>query len=165
VHLKSVFGGDLTSNISLSTGGELLYSESEQAYDRFSDGLENVFSFQNPLLSAFVESDIYFSNKLLARVGGRAEYTSLNNQFYFAPRVSLAYKTGENAQVALAGGSFQQAATEDLLRVNNTLDFEKADHLILNYQVVNAKQTFRIEGYLKRYRDLAKFDANQPFNP
>ncbi len=165
VHLKSVFSGDLTNNISLSTGGELLYSESEQAYNSFSDGAENIFSFQNPLLSAFVESDIYFSNNLLARVGGRVEYTSLNSNFYVAPRVSLAYKTGENAQIALAGGSFQQAATEDLLRVNNSLDFEKADHLILNYQVVNPKQTFRIEGYLKRYRDLVKFDFNQPLNP
>ncbi len=165
VHLKSVFSGDLTNNISLSTGGELLYSESEQAYNSFSDGAENIFNFQNPLLSAFVESDIYFSNNLLARVGGRVEYTSLNNQFYMAPRVSLAYKTGENAQIALAGGSFQQAATEDLLRVNNTLDFEKADHLILNYQVVNPKQTFRVEGYLKQYRDLAKFNSNEPFNP
>ncbi len=165
VHLKSVFSGDITNKISLNTGAELLYSESEQAYKRESDGFENRQSYQNPLIAGFAEADIYFSNNLLARVGGRVEYTSLNNRAYIAPRVSLAYKTGENAQVALAGGSFQQAATDDLLRINNTLDFEKADHLILNYQVVNPNQTFRIEGYLKRYRDLAKFDSNDQFNP
>ncbi len=165
IHLKSVFSGDINAKISLNTGAELLYSESEQLYKRTSDGLENRFNFQNPLISAFAETDIYFSNKFLARVGGRIEYTSLTNKMYIAPRVSLAYKTGENAQIALAGGSFQQAATEDLLRVNNSLDFEKADHLILNYQVVNPKQTFRIEGYLKQYRDLAKFNSDEPFNP
>jgi carboxypeptidase-like protein/TonB-dependent receptor-like protein len=165
LHLKSTFSGDVSDKISLNTGTELLYAENEQTYKREVDGFENVFSYQNPLVSAFIESDIYFSNNLLARVGGRVEYTSLTNQFYVAPRVSLAYKTGENAQIALAGGSFQQAAANDLLRVNNNLDFEKADHLILNYQVVNPKQTFRIEGYLKRYRDLVKFNPDDIYNP
>ncbi|MCF6352391.1 MAG: TonB-dependent receptor [Cyclobacteriaceae bacterium] len=165
VHLKTTFSGDLTNKISLNTGAELLYSESKQEYSRETDGFKNIDSYQNPLISGFAEADIYFSNNFLARVGGRVEYTSLNKQVYVAPRVSLAYKTGENAQVALAGGSFQQAATEDLLRINNALDFEKADHLILNYQVVNAKQTFRIEGYLKQYRDLVKFNPNEPLNP
>ncbi len=164
-HLKSVFSGDLSNSVSINTGAELLYSESSQEYKNEADGFENVFSFQNPLISAFAEADIYFSTNFLARVGGRVEYTSLNNNIYVAPRVSLAYKTGENAQIALAGGSFQQVATEDLLRINNALDFEKADHLILNYQVVNANQTFRIEGYLKRYRDLVKFDPINQFDP
>lgn len=165
VHLKSVFSGDLSNSVSLNTGAELLYSESSQEYRNETDGIENIFSYQNPLVSAFAEADIYFSTNFLARVGGRVEYTSLNNQVYVAPRVSFAYKTGDNAQVALAGGAFQQAATEDLLRIKNNLDFEKADHLILNYQVVNASQTFRIEGYLKRYRDLVKFNSSNQFDP
>lgn len=165
VHLKSVFSGDLSNSVSLNSGAELLYSESSQVYTNEAMGVKNNISFQNPLFSGFAEADIYFSTNFLARVGGRVEYTSLNNQVYVAPRVSLAYKTGENAQVALAGGSFQQTATEDLLRINNNLDFEKADHLILNYQVINAKQTFRIEGYLKRYRDLVKFDPTNQFDP
>ncbi len=164
VHIKSVFSGDISDKVSLNTGAELLYSESRQHYISESDGFENIERYQNPLISSFAEADIYFSNNFLARVGGRVEYTSLNNQVYVAPRVSLAYKTGENAQIALATGSFQQAATDDLLRINNTLDFEKADHLILNYQVVNPKQTFRIEGYFKRYRDLVKFNPNDRFN-
>ncbi len=165
VHAKSVFSGDLSNNVSLNTGAELLYSESSQDYTNEVNGVKNYISFKNPLFSGFIETDIYFSTNFLARVGGRVEYTSLNNNIYVAPRVSLAYKTGKNAQVALAGGSFQQAATEDLLRINNELDFEKADHLILNYQVVNPNQTFRIEGYLKRYRDLVKFDPASQFNP
>jgi len=165
IHVKTVFAGELSNNISLISGAELLYSESSQDYKRTTDGFTNSFNFQNPLFSAFTEADIYFSSNLLARVGGRIEYTSLNEQVYVAPRVSLAYKTGENAQIALAGGSFQQAATEDLVRVKNTLDFEKADHLILNYQVVNATQTFRIEGYFKNYRDLVKYESDNRFDP
>lgn len=165
IHLKSVFSGELTNSVSLNTGVELLYSESSRDYRRESDGFENILSFQNPIVSGFAETDIYFSTNFLARVGGRVEYVSMNSQLYVAPRVSLAYKTSENGQVALAGGSFQQAATEDIIRINNKLDFEKADHLILNYQVVNSKQTFRVEGYLKRYRDLVKFNPTNLFDP
>jgi len=163
-HIKSTFTGDLYNWLSLNTGAELLYAESQQDYRRESDGFENTVSFQNPLISVFAETDIYFSNNLLARVGGRAEYTSMNSNFYIAPRISLAYKTGENAQVALAAGTFQQAVADNLLRINNTLDFEKADHLILNYQVVNASQTFRVEGYFKQYRDLVRFDPTNQFD-
>ena len=164
-HAKFTLSGDAYDWLTINTGAELLYSESSQEYTRNSDGFENTDSYQNPLWAAFAETEVYFSNNLLARVGGRAEYTTLNNKLYLAPRLSLAYKTGENAQVALAAGSFQQAPADDLLRINNQLDFEKADHLILNYQWVSPNQTFRIEGYLKRYRDLVKFDANDVHNP
>ena len=164
-HVKSTFIGDLTNWLTLNTGAELLYSESQQDYINESNGFQNMVKYQNPLLATFAETDIYFSNNLLARVGGRIEYSTMNQQLYAAPRVSLAYKTGENAQVALAAGSFQQAAADDMLRINNSLAFEKADHLILNYQLVNSNQTFRIEGYIKEYRDLVKFDLNDKNNP
>lgn len=165
VHLKSVFTGDISNKLSLNTGAELLYTESELDYTRESDGFRNISSFQNPIIAGFAETDFYFSNNMLARIGGRVEYSSLNNNFYVAPRISLAYKTGQYSQVAFAAGTFQQAATDDLLRINNTLDFEKANHLILNYQMVSSNQTFRVEGYLKRYRDLVKFNAANQFNP
>ena len=77
----------------------------------------------------------------------------------------MAYKTGENSQIALAAGSFQQAPVDDFLRINNNLGFEKADHLILNYQLVTSRQTFRIEGYVKNYHDLVKFNSSDRFNP
>ena len=164
-HAKFVATGEAYDWLTLTTGAELLYSESIQDYNRNNDGFTNTDRFQNPLWAGFAESEVYFSNNLLARIGGRAEYTNLNNTLYLAPRLSLAYKTGENAQVALAAGSFQQAPADDLLRVNNNLDFEKADHLILNYQWISSNQTFRIEGYLKRYRDLVKFDPANERNP
>ena len=164
-HAKFVATGDVNNWLTLTSGAELLYSESIQDYTRKSDGFTNTDSYQNPLWAGFAETEVYFSNNLVARMGGRAEYTTLNNKFYAAPRLSLAYKTGENAQIALASGSFQQAPADDLLRVNNNLDFEKADHLILNFQWVSPNQTFRVEGYLKRYRDLVKFDPTVLHDP
>ncbi|RLD22956.1 MAG: TonB-dependent receptor [Bacteroidetes bacterium] len=165
LHIKSTFSGDVTSWISLNTGAEVLYSESKRDYVRESDGFQDIVSFQNPLFSGFAEGDIYFSNNLLARIGGRVEYAALTNKFYAAPRISLAYKTGEYSQVALAAGSFQQAPVDNFLRINNNLGFERADHLILNYQRVTSKQSFRIEGYIKSYKDLVKFNPTDAFNP
>ena len=164
-HLKSTITGDITSWMSLNTGGELLYSEGFRDYKRTSDGFQDMVSYQNPIVSAFAEGDIYISNNFLARIGGRVEYARLSDNVYVAPRVSLAYKTGEYAQIAFAAGSFQQAAVDDFLRINNKLEFEQADHLILNYQLVTPKQTFRIEGYIKNYHDLVKFNPNDQFNP
>ena len=164
-HIKSTVAGDITSWLSLNTGVEILYSESKRDYFRESDGFQDIVSYQNPLFSGFAETDIYFSNNFLARIGGRFEYTDLTNKVYAAPRISLAYKTGEYSQVALAAGSFQQAPIDDFLRINNNLGFEKANHLILNYQLVTSRQSFRIEGYIKNYQDLVKFNPIDRFNP
>ncbi len=71
------------------------------------------------------------------------------------PRISIAYKTGDNSNVSLAYGKFQQATNDDLLRIVNDLDNEKSTHYILNYQYLNKGKTFRIEGYYKNYQDLA----------
>ncbi len=165
MHIKAVASGDLTNNIALTTGAELLYTESQQHYSRLADGFTNTFSYQNPLWAAFAETDIYLSSQFLARVGGRLAYTAGSQQWYTAPRVSLAYKTGENAQIALAAGRFWQAPADDLYRVNNTLHHEQADHLILNYQLVSSKRTFRIEGYVKKYRNLVTFNPADVYNP
>lgn len=164
-HIKSTIAGDLTNWLSLNTGAELLYSAGERSYLRESDGFQDIVSFQNPLFSGFAETEIYFSNEFLVRVGGRLEFTTLTKSVYAAPRISMAYQTGKHSQVAFAAGSFQQAPVNDFLRINNHLKSEKADHLILNYQLITSQQTFRIEGYIKRYRDLVKFNPDDRFNP
>ena len=162
-HLKSTFSGDITNWLSLNTGTEFLYSESRIDYRQEADGLVDIVNFQNPLIAGFAETDIYISKNLLARIGGRVEYTTLNSQLHISPRVSFAYKTGENAQVAFAAGSFRQSAPDSYLRLNNKLNSEKADHLILNYQWVSSTQTFRVEGYIKQYQQLIKFNPDQPY--
>jgi outer membrane receptor for ferrienterochelin and colicin len=42
--------------------------------------------------SVFAESDIYITNDLAAKIGGRVEQSSLIDKTNFAPRFSLAYK-------------------------------------------------------------------------
>ncbi|MDK0648757.1 hypothetical protein P5E84_15460, partial [Clostridium perfringens] len=65
-------------------------------------------SFNETITAAFAESDILASNKFVSRVGARAEHNSLTNSVSLDPRVSLAYKAGNNGQVSLAFGTFRQ---------------------------------------------------------
>lgn len=109
--------------------------------------------------AVFAETDIYLSEKLVARLGARYENSELLKRNNGSPRIAIAYKTGKNSQVSLAYGDFYQKPPDSLFRYitdNFTFEFEKATHYILNYQYVDENRTFRIEPYYKLYDNLVK---------
>jgi hypothetical protein len=89
-------------------------------------------------------------------LGLRGEYTSVIAKANIAPRLSLAYKTGQYSQVSLAAGQFYQTPEKNYLYLNQNLDFELANHLILNYQIIKNDRTFRVETFRKNYKDLVR---------
>ncbi|GAB3889861.1 TonB-dependent receptor [Spirosoma agri] len=113
----------------------------------------------------FLESQTYLGRNLAVQSGIRGEYSSVINRFNVAPRVSLAYKTGTFSQVSLAYGQFYQTPDYRYLFRNRSLDFERADHLILNYQLIKNKRTFRIETFYKNYAQLVREFTGQPGMP
>ncbi|MBO2008143.1 TonB-dependent receptor [Hymenobacter negativus] len=115
--------------------------------------------------AAFLESDLMLSNKLAGRAGLRTEYSALLGRFNAAPRLGLAYKTGENSQLSAAWGYFYQSPTTDLLRISHALQFERAEHYMLTYQHQVKERTLRAEIYQKNYAQLTTFSAAQPYNP
>jgi hypothetical protein len=106
--------------------------------------------------AVFFESQVYAGRKLAIQSGVRGEYASAINRFNLAPRVSMAYKTGLYSQVSLAYGQFYQTPDYRYLYRNANLTYERADHLILNYQLIRNKRTFRIETYYKNYAQLVR---------
>ncbi|MEZ4903700.1 MAG: TonB-dependent receptor [Spirosomataceae bacterium] len=104
--------------------------------------------------AAFAETELYITPKLAGRLGVRAEYTSVIDKANIAPRVSLAYKTGQYSQISLAAGQFYQTPEKNYLYLNQNLDYELANHLILNYQIIKNNRTFRIETFKKDYKSL-----------
>ncbi|MBX2966171.1 MAG: TonB-dependent receptor [Cyclobacteriaceae bacterium] len=154
VHAKVVFDGSLSDKVELRTGTEVITRHYRAAVDTssFTPGFDEV------IVSGFAEADIYTSNKFVARAGGRMEYNNLLNRAYVDPRISLAYKTGKSGQVSLAYGKFRQSPNNEWLRWDNELDAEKADHYILNYQLIENNRTFRVETYYKTYNELIKFE-------
>lgn len=119
---------------------------------------------EDKYLSGFVESDIYYSSKLVSKVGLRYEYSSLLNAAAFAPRVSLAYKVTDQSQFSFAYGDFYQKPETNYLLRNSDVRFTKATHYILNYQRTANSQTFRAEAFSKIYKNLLTTNPSNPFD-
>ncbi|MCK8491244.1 TonB-dependent receptor [Spirosoma sp. RP8] len=113
----------------------------------------------------FAESQTYLGRNLAVQLGLRGEYSSVINRFNLAPRLSMAYKTGVYSQVSLAYGQFYQTPDYRYLYRNENLNYERADHLILNYQLIKDKRTFRIETFYKNYAQLVREFTSQPGMP
>ncbi len=104
----------------------------------------------------FVESELYVTRALAARIGLRGESSSLVAGANLAPRLSFAYKTGPYSQVSLGAGQFYQTPNFQYFYLNRQPGFERADHLILNYQRIRNKRTFRAEAFYKNYAHLVR---------
>lgn len=106
--------------------------------------------------AGFAETDIYLTNELAAKLGVRAEYSSVIKKADIAPRLSLAYKTGKDGQLSVAYGIFYQKPENTQLFYTNNLGFTRATHYVLNYQKISNDRIFRVEAYYKKYADLIK---------
>lgn len=157
LHAKGVLEHSLSDKIELRFGTELLTRDYVATrYDEESDQTQSQ-GFDEVISGSFVETEIYLSNQIVARTGARMEYNSLMDKLAVDPRVSLAYRPFEKGQFSFAYGTFRQTAKNQYVRTNNDLKSEKAEHFILNYQVITDNRTFRVETYYKKYADLVKF--------
>ncbi|MBN1119188.1 MAG: TonB-dependent receptor [Bacteroidales bacterium] len=107
--------------------------------------------------SCYVENDLRITKKLAVRLGLRGEYSSLTENVSLSPRTSIAYKINKASQLSFAGGSFSQQSHHAYLKYNPSLNFEKAQHYILNYQAEKDNRMFRTEVYYKKYNSLVTF--------
>ncbi|MEM6396499.1 MAG: TonB-dependent receptor [Bacteroidota bacterium] len=113
-------------------------------------------------VAAFGEFNYFFSKDLALRAGLRAEHIGLLDQLSLSPRLTLAQKVSKNGQVSAAFGSFTQSVGADLLFAEPSLAQERAEHYLLNYNLKAGKHILRLEGYYKKYRQLASFDGSTP---
>ena len=147
---KAVFEKKLGGLSAIRFGGEYGHSSNPSTYQ------DTLRSVADDYFAAFAESDIYLTNDLAAKIGARYERSSIVHQSNIAPRISLAYKTGEHAQVSLAYGIFYQKPENQQLAYSNTLGFTRATHYIINYQKMTNERIFRVEAYYKKYQNLVK---------
>lgn len=157
--IRAVFTNFTTNNMMLKIG----FDFSNYQYDQkiWMEEFYNL-TFTNNQFSAFLESEITISKKIVTRIGGRAEYNSFLQEFTIVPRLSAAYKTGKHSQISMAYGIFYQRPEDDYIKFNSELYSEKSCHYVFNYQYQHNFRTFRIEAYIKDYSDLIKF--NKPYS-
>ena len=142
---KNIFGSSF-----ITFGGEYQNSIYNDIYNQL------FRKFNDNLAAGFVESDIFLSNDIAARVGVRYENSKFINKNNIAPRLSLAYKLGQFDQLNFAYGEFYETPGKDYLFQSANLGFERVTHYLFNYQYISDQITFRIEGYYKQYHNLVK---------
>jgi vitamin B12 transporter len=162
------YNGDITANLAqvktvlerritglsvVRFGGEYLYFKDDIS---FSDSASRNVLLKDHFKAAFAETDIYITNNIAAKLGGRFEHSSVINKTNIVPRVSLAYKLGDKGQASLAYGIFYQKPERNQLAISQQLNYTKATHFIANYQKLTPVKTFRVEAFYKKYEDLVK---------
>jgi hypothetical protein len=152
---KAVFERRLSGLSALRFGSEYNFSKDDATYTLF-NGEQHPQIVKEHLKAAFAESDVYLTNDLAAKLGMRLEHSSVIDKVNAAPRVSLAYKLGNESQASLAYGIFYQTPERRYLPAANNLDFARATHYIAQYQKVSSKRTLRLEAFYKKYRGLVK---------
>lgn len=140
----------------LPKGSSLLFGAEAHAIILENRVLGTPYALHDRYGALFVESQTYLTRNIAIQAGIRGEYSSVIGRFNLVPRLSMAYKTGLYSQVSLAYGQFYQTPDYRYLYRNSSLNFERADHLILNYQVIRNKRTFRIETFYKNYARLVR---------
>jgi hypothetical protein len=158
-HFKAKLKKRFSSRARLSFGAEYFITNYDESYTPINNSKFN-YGFNNNIFASFVETDIFFSKKLAAKFGVRAENSELLNEFTISPRTSISYKSGKNSQFSLAYGQFYQNPNSEFLKFSEGLKAQNTSHLIANYQSVKQGQIFRIEAYYKDYNSLVKFDNN-----
>ncbi|MDB5198322.1 MAG: TonB-dependent receptor [Chitinophagaceae bacterium] len=155
---KVVIEKRLTGLSAIRFGSEYNYSNDKTEVTLYN--AKTVETVKENLVSGFAEADIYITNDIAAKVGTRAEHSSLLDKWNIAPRLSLAYKLADNSQASFAYGVFYQDPEKRYLPSAANLDYAKATHYIVQYQKLSNSRTFRTEVFYKKYQDLFKTTAN-----
>lgn len=155
---RVVFTRNLSGLSKLNIGAEWQYITDKIAAK---DSIPFITIHDN-YIASFIEADIYISSKFAARIGARADHSSLLHQTTLSPRVSLAYKLNDKNQVSAAFGNFYQKPETNYLFRNSDLSFTKATHYILNYQYAANGKMLRLELFHKKYKSLINYTLNNP---
>ncbi len=157
-HAKVVIAKKLNNKIKLRAGSELFSKKFNMEYLAINDSI--LEGFQNNTIAGFTEAEIYTSSKFVCRIGARVEGSSYLNKGNFAPRLSTAYKFSKFSQMSLSYGWFLQDPADDILLYANNLNYERADHYIMDFQFEKSDRVLRSEFYYKQYNNLVKFNPS-----
>ena len=159
-HLKLKLQKRFSNRFKLNFGVEQFLTDFNENYKELA--IDEELGFNNNITAAFSEADIIFSRKLAVKLGVRAAYSQLFEEFNVSPRVSFAYKTSTNSQISIAYGDFFQQPENEILKFNDNLEAQHAQHYILNYQYSVNNRIFRAEVYLKNYNRLVLYNDSIP---
>ncbi|MFY0600674.1 MAG: TonB-dependent receptor [Cyclobacteriaceae bacterium] len=154
-HLKGKYSHSFSDKTLLNSGVEFFIKDFEENISASTTFARLAFNQFRPVI--FAELDHYLSERWVLRGGLRSEYETYLKSYNLAPRISIAHKLGDSGQVSVAVGKYFQDPEDRFLRFSKSIKQESANHLILNFQRIKEGRVFRVEGYLKDYDKLTRF--------
>jgi len=151
--------------ITVKFGGDIYYKKFGREYLTDNKGTGFQWDYETINTSAFSESNIRVGNKITLRPGIRFEHLGLTKKACVSPRLSAAYQISAASQISFAYGKFTQLPEDNSLIYNTGLSCERANHLILNYQIIKDNRIFRVEAYHKKYTQLVKYNTLYATDP
>lgn len=149
-NFKTVLERKLNKISALRGGFELNNTSEELSVTEFNKNYKDLIS------SAFVETDLGFSNHFSAKIGVRSEHSSFLNRLNVAPRFALAYRLAKEWTASFAYGLFYQNPESRYINSPVKLDFQQSQHYIFQIQRASEGRSLRLEAFYKKYDDLVK---------
>lgn len=149
-NFKTVLERKLNKISALRGGFELNNTSEELSVTEFNKNYKDLIS------SAFVETDLGFSNHFSAKIGVRSEHSSFLNRLNVAPRFALAYRVAKEWTTSFAYGLFYQNPESRYINSPVKLDFQQSQHYIFQIQRASEGRSLRLEAFYKKYDDLVK---------
>lgn len=157
-HAKVKLKHNFSNMFKLSYGAEVMTRKfTEEGITDQTDTFR--YELTDTQTAAFAEGDVYLSSNFAAKLGIRANYAELFDEYTISPRLSIAYKFNKQSQVSLAYGTFYQTGQNDELKLTQDLRNQQAAHYILNYQYRKNRRLFRAEAFYKDYQNLYTYDT------
>ena len=156
INFKAVVDRKINKISALRGGFELNYAQETLNVGEVNKNYRDLIS------SAFMETDLGFSNHLSAKIGVRAENSSYLNKTNIAPRFALAYRLAKDWTTSFAYGLFFQNPESRYINSSANLDFQKSQHYIFQIQRATDGRSLRFEAFYKKYDELIK---TQNINP
>ncbi len=146
--VRAVITRTFAHNQAIRFGAENFYTNTNYTYN------DTTTTLTGNTTAAFAEGDVYLTKNIAAKIGVRAEHSSLLDKTVLAPRISVAYRFADGGQINAAYGVFYQQPDITYLVQNGTPGFAQATHYIINYQKKANNRLLRIEAYYKQYNSL-----------
>lgn len=159
-HLKLKLKKSFSDRVKLSFGADYFVTKFDEEYNP-KNGSSAILGYNSNIAAVFTEADIFFSKKVVAKVGFRASNNQLLDEIAITPRISLAHKIAKSSQISMAYGDFTQTPNVDYIKYSKFHQFEseKSSHYILNYQYNKNGKTLIAEAYYKDYSNLVKYNT------
>jgi len=150
INFKAVVDRKINKISALRGGFELNYANEKLNFGEVNKNYRDLIS------SAFMETDLGFSNHLSAKIGVRAENSSYLNKTNIAPRFALAYRLAKDWTTSFAYGLFFQNPESKYINSSAKLDFQQSQHFIFQVQRSTEGRSLRFEAFYKKYDELIK---------